>query len=172
MPTPGHHARAVLTAGVLFTVGTAGHAMVSGALPTVGGVVVAGVLAWALSFGFAERRRHWAAALMLVVGTQGVMHVVLAATDGHGAHSSSSGSTAAMLLAHLVAAVAGLVVIRFGETLIAAWIRFAKAVLGAEALPLPPLPGIVNALTCIAAHRADLNLRTAAWSLRGPPRVA
>ena len=169
---PGHHARALLAAGVLFTVGTAGHAMASGSLPSVVGVVVAGALAWALAFGFAERRRHWMAALALVAGTQGVMHVVLSATDGHGGHAGGSASMTAMLVAHAVAAVGGLLVIRFGDALIAAWMRFTSSVLGADIISLPTLAEFVGvpALTSTRHHR--LNLRVAAWSLRGPPLAA
>ena len=174
-PQPGHRARALLTAGVLLTVGTAGHAMVSGSLPSIVGVVAAAALAWALAFSFAERRRHWAAALALVAMTQGVMHIVLAATDGHSAHAgagSAGGSATAMLVAHVIAAFGGLIVIRFGEALIAAWIRFTNAVLGANVITLPTLAEVIAVPVRTTAPHTRLNLRASAWSLRGPPLAA
>lgn len=140
----------------------AGHIVGGGSDVSPGALATLCVLVCGLAAAGTGAIRSWYWILAAVIGSQVVLHPVLAflPTGGHsaGLHSHAMASAAVsmqdmathnmipgagMFAAHIVAAVALAVVLRYGESMVAIWLELAMRLVGASAfLCLPSLPNV------------------------------
>lgn len=126
--------RGTVLGAVVFTLTVLGHAAGGGSLPGLTGAVVTMVLALALGMAVAERRRGLPTLAALLLLGQGLMHLVLSVTT-----HAHTGTTSAMLVGHLVAAVIAAAVIDRGEETAARWLAYlAQAIGGLDVVPVQP----------------------------------
>ena len=152
-------------ATVLITV--LGHAGGHGSLPEPGLLLLLAPLALALGALVADKRRSAAWMLGYVLAVQVLFHLLLTIASGHGHHGSVIPDTA-MLLGHLLAALAVTIVLIHGDALIHRWIEFWRAL--AIELSWTPLSEPVTVAVAfvepVAAVSATLDHDIAR---RGPP---
>lgn len=161
--------RRILLAAVLVVLSLVAHAAAAGSLPGVtaiiGGAIVAGALAWSL----AGRRRSVTSLVTILFAGQLLMHAVVVALGHHGVGYLPD---LAMTMAHLVAAGITAVLFARGEQIVSVWVRAAARLLGTPSLSCP---GILSTSSRDLPHTVpDFSLTTFdvhARSLRGPPSL-
>jgi hypothetical protein len=150
----------------------AGHAAGSSMLPSGPGLLVAAVLAFALTAVLGARPT--AIRLFgLVLGTEAMLHVVFVVMSdchpaGTGVPSLLPSATSA--IGHVVAAVVAVAVLREGDEVLARWSALLLAVCGAPELLLAGVsgrPALAEVLWDARAFGADSYLTSHAR--RGPP---
>lgn len=141
------------------------HAGAAGSLPSgpaiLGSTVVAGAIAWPL----ARKRRSLTALVAILFAGQLLVHAVVVALGHHGV---SYLPDVRMTTAHLVAAGIAAVLFARAEQIAAAWARAAARLLGGRELPALAIASPVALVVDhqqVAAESADMNV--ASW--RGPP---
>lgn len=152
---------------------TAGHAAASGAPPHAGGLAAVALVSAALAVPLGHRRRRVLSLAAWLVAAQGLGHVVLAVTDGHG-HGHGLLPGPGMLAAHAAAAVGVAAVVAWADDLVSAWRALARTLAGAAVVapagvPAPPSAGAIDVQP---AHlRSPHRTHGRAWH-RGPPTPA
>jgi hypothetical protein len=164
-------ARVVLTTAALLLLTISGHTAGGGSVDLLGLALVA-----ALSLGLGLAVSTGTVTLSLprliavLVAGQGLLHLVLTFTTGHAAHGSPELPLTAMVAAHGLAALGAALLIRHADDLVARWLAFVSAVIGAGTR-LVLTPRGVSARAIAPVSRACIHLDVLLHQVvrRGPP---
>lgn len=152
---------------VLLLLTLTAHAVAAGSLPSLtaiaGATLIAGALAWAV----AARRRSSLSLVVILFSGQLLIHVSLVALGHHGV---SYLPDQRMLLAHLLAAVGAAVIFAHSEQIAVTWTRAARRLLGVPQLPTVEIPTREALRTQYRLHATDVFDGTPC-SRRGPPAL-
>lgn len=167
MPSTARRERALrgtALGAVVFVLTLLGHTAGGAALPSLGGTLMATVLAVALGMAVAGRRRSLPTLIVLLIVGQFLMHLVLSVTT-----HAHTGTTVAMLAGHLVAAMLAAAVVDRGEQAAARWLAYlAQAIGGLELVPVEPARLAPSRTRAIPVDRGNTSIAHHVVR-RGPP---
>lgn len=166
----GRKVRTLIAASVSVALAVSAHVVGTGMAPPVAVLLPVVAAVWAVAYWLAERRIrswHW---LLLLGGTQAVVHV-LSSMMGMSHHLAPSIDPTTMTVAHVASTVITAAVLAVGERvwwLILSWIRRMVA-----AAPRPPTPDESNGWA-IVTHDVPIHAQARAGvvGMRAPPAAA
>jgi hypothetical protein len=168
---PFARVRQVVLASVIVFLTLAGHAAASGALPAIGGLLLAVLISSGLTLVAIARTRSWSWLFAFLLGSQVLLHGVLVVSSGH-VHGASSPllPTAWMGVAHVVAAGLAAAALARGEAVLTSWAALLSASLGFTVAALDPVGAPVCSRTRVDSWFPITSDGEGAASRRGPPR--
>lgn len=165
MSTDGLRPVRALALGVAMLLLTVvGHAAGQGAIPGPDGLGIAAVLSFAFATAVSSRRVPLVRLVLVLVGSQIVLHVVLDTT----AHHATWPPTTAMVVGHACSAVLAALVIWRGEECVARWLAYLAQAIGRHCAPVE-LPRSTATATHVTSLTRPARYLHYILVRRGPP---